>query len=139
MRPGVHAAAETSCRSLVRNLQVCTDKNAFTISGGPMFGSVDELPDSICKSMPTAARELYVAAYNRLCEKLGTEGASDSSRINPEAHRGAMLAVRSEFDVDGDGRWHRSAIGRSMERIGPAAADEAKRVARATSGDESEE
>lgn len=89
-----------------------------------MYQTIHELPAVVRKKMPEQACELYVAAFNRIREKALAGGRHDVPEVLQEAHDGAMLAVQSEFEVDGDGHWRRAPIGNEMEHIGPAAEDD---------------
>lgn len=88
-----------------------------------MYQTIYELPAAVRKQMPDQACELYVAAFNRIREKALAGGRYDLTEIAREAHDGAMLTVRTEFEVDDDGHWQRAPIGEAMDDIGQAAED----------------
>lgn len=84
-----------------------------------MFNSIEELPDSIRKTMPAEAQKLYRAVYNRVVEKATMAAAKDEPDVAATAHDTAMLAVQAEFRRDESGRWQRQPIGAQMDDKGP--------------------
>jgi cation transport regulator ChaB len=85
-----------------------------------MYQSIDALPAEIRNEYPRQACELYRAAYNRILEKetAGTQSGGtekDTRTAAEKAHEAAVLAVRSEFEKDSAGVWHRSPIGSEMQ------------------------
>jgi hypothetical protein len=81
--------------------------------------------------MPEQACELYVAVYNQISGDLAASADLDDTEISRRAHDAAMLQVKNEFEVHAGGRWHRAPIAEDMQRLGPAADDEAKQVLKA--------
>ena len=88
-----------------------------------MYQTIHELPAEVRNYMPAQACELYVAVYNRIREKAVRSGDQDKSAIEREAHDGAMLAVRTEFEIAPDGEWQRAPIAEDMDHLGRAAGD----------------
>tara|TARA_R110001592_G_scaffold336941_1_gene622702 strand:- start:154 stop:423 length:270 start_codon:yes stop_codon:yes gene_type:complete len=83
-----------------------------------MYHSIRDLPVDLRRRLPTEACELYLATYNRLCEKVGAaDGGEDQAAIERAAHDGAMLAVQTEFEQRTDGSWTRASIVDDMEEF----------------------
>lgn len=82
-----------------------------------MYRSIDQLPSEIREDLPPLARELYLAAYNRVMEKESPE--TDTEALEITAHQAGMLAVRAEFTRDADGEWQRDPVGEKMPPPNP--------------------
>jgi len=86
-----------------------------------MYRTIQELPARMRDAMPAQACELYMAAYNRVYDKMAAGSAhDDDADIARAAHEGAMFALQAEFELDDTGRWRRAPIGEVMDDIGRA-------------------
>ena len=69
------------------------------------YDNIDELPDSVKKTLPGHAREIYRAAFNNAWDEYaGSESRKDGASREEVAHRVAWAAVKKKYEKK-DGSW----------------------------------
>ena len=71
-----------------------------------MYESMDELPETVQKVLPTEAQEVYLEAFNRSWELYDEDQAGEMSQ-EAVANRDAWAAVKRDYTRDDEtGKWH---------------------------------
>lgn len=79
------------------------------------YASLDDLPASLRNELPDMAQRTYLSTYRRVWEKCHMGGMDSEDELAHTAHEAAMLAVRSQFDRDEQGRWRNAPVGGEVE------------------------
>lgn len=74
------------------------------------YASLDDLPASLRNELPDMAQRTYLSTYRRVWEKCHMGGMESEDELAHTAHEAAMLAVRSQFDKDEQGRWRNAPV-----------------------------
>lgn len=69
----------------------------------------EDLPKGVRDSLPTAAQDIYVAAFNSaFAQYQEPEKRRHGDSVEEVAHKVAWAAVKKKYDKDTDtGRWHK--------------------------------
>ena len=71
------------------------------------FKSIDELPDSVRRVLPTHAQDIYKEAFNSAYEQYDTpEERREGADREEVAHKVAWAAVKKKYEKGDDDKWH---------------------------------
>ena len=71
------------------------------------YQSLSALPESVRKSLPRAAQEIYLAAFNNAWDEYSDPGDRRGEASREEtAHKVAWAAVKQKYEKTGD-KWQR--------------------------------
>jgi len=81
------------------------------------YRTLAQLPAWLRQELPTAAQEVYFAAYNHAFEKgKASDDYVDDPTLAETAHKMAWRRLLEVFEQDAQGRWHYHPIDQDIDK-----------------------